>query len=203
MTEASDWPHLFEAGEGPVLLALHGTGGNERDILPLAKAIEPAAAVLAPRGQVREGGALRWFRRHGEGNFDVDDVVVRSGELADFVGWAVDNYGLQGRRLVAVGFSNGANIGLATAALHPRVIGEMIALSGMYPFADRSLTTSLIGSRMLLANGRADPMAPSASVAKLATELRERGARVARHERDGSHGVTADDLEAAREWLLS
>ena len=203
MTDHSSWPHLFEPGEGPVLLALHGTGGSERDILPLANAVDPTAAVLAPRGQVSENGALRWFRRLGEGNFDVDDVITRASDLAEFVAWAVESYCLQERRLVVVGFSNGANIGLATAALHPRVIRETIAFSGMYPFAQRSITTALEGSRMLLANGVSDPMAPSASVAKLVTELRDRGAEVTRHERSGSHGVTADDLEAAQRWLLS
>ncbi|MBG6056162.1 phospholipase/carboxylesterase [Salinibacterium sp. CAN_S4] len=201
MSEFEAWPHLFEAGDGPVLLALHGTGGNERDILPLARAIDPMAAVLAPRGQVIEGGALRWFRRLSEGVFDVDDVVTRAGDLAEFIGWAVGHYGLEGRRIVAVGFSNGANVGLATAALHPQVLPEAIAFSGMYPFAGRPLTTSLEGSRMLLANGTADPMAPSASVARLAAELSAQGAEVTRHERAGGHGIDSGDVDAAREWL--
>lgn len=184
-----------------MLLALHGTGGNERDILPLARAIDETAAVLAPRGQVTEGGALRWFRRLAEGVFDVDDVVTRASDLAEFVEWAVEHYGLEGRRIVAVGFSNGANVGLATAALHPQVLPEAIAFSGMYPFGDRPLTTSLDRSRMLLANGTADPMAPSPSVAKLATELGEQGAKVTRHERPGGHGIDSGDVDAAREWL--
>ena len=201
MGDLENWPHLFEAGDGPVLLALHGTGGNERDILPLARAVDPTAAVLAPRGQVTEGGALRWFRRLAEGVFDVDDVVTRASDLAEFVGWAVQHYGLEGRRIVAVGFSNGANVGLATAALHPQVLPEAIAFSGMYPFGDRPLTSSLLGSRMLLANGTADPMAPSPSVARLATELGAQGAEVTRHERPGGHGIDSGDVDAAREWL--
>lgn len=201
MAEHAGWPHLFDDGEGPVLLALHGTGASEADMLPLARAIDPSAAVLAPRGRVSENGATRWFRRLGEGVFDVDDVVTRSGDLASFIEWAVERYALRGRRVVAVGFSNGANIGLATAALHPAVLREAIALSGMYPFADRDLTVELTGSRMLLANGTADPMAPNSSVATLAAQLRRRGADVERHERPGSHGVTADDLDAARGWL--
>jgi phospholipase/carboxylesterase len=201
MTELASWPHLFEPGVGPVLLALHGTGGSERDILKLARALDPTAAVLAPRGQVSENGASRWFRRLTEGVFDVDDVVTRAGDLAEFVGWAAGYYDLAGRRMVAVGFSNGANIGLATAALHPQVIPEAIAFSGMYPFGDRPLTASLDGSRMLLANGTADPMAPNPSVARLAALLAGRGAEVARHERAGGHGIDAGDLDAARAWL--
>lgn len=184
-----------------MLLALHGTGGSERDILSLARAVDPTAAVLAPRGQVSEGGALRWFRRLAEGVFDVDDVVTRAGELAGFVGWAVEHYGLHGRPIVAVGFSNGANVGLATAALHPQVIPEVIAFSGMYPFADRPLTRRLDGSRILLANGAHDPMAPVASVARLTTQLDYQGAEVTRHERAGGHGIDAGELDAARQWL--
>lgn len=201
MSDHADWPHLFDDGDGPVLLALHGTGGSEADILPLARAIDPTAAVLAPRGRVSEAGAARWFRRLGEGIFDVDDVITRAGHLAEFVGWATGHYALQGRRVVAVGFSNGANMGLATAALHPGLVREVVAFSGMYPFADQPLTTGLRGSRMLLANGSSDPMAPNSSVETLAAELRAQGADVLRHQRTGSHGVTSGDLEAARAWL--
>ena len=201
MTDRSHWPHLFEAGDGPVLLALHGTGSSERDILPLAHTVDPTAAVLAPRGQVSENGASRWFRRLDEGVFDVDDVVIRAADLASFVGWAVAHYELQGRRIVAVGFSNGANIGLAAAARHPRVLPEVIAFSGMYPFAERPLDVRLDGSRMLLANGSHDPMAPGASVHRLAAQLGDQGASVTRHERPGGHAIDSGDLEAARQWL--
>lgn len=201
MTDPSSWPHLFEPGTGPVLLALHGTGGSERDILTLARSLDPIAAVIAPRGRVAENGASRWFRRLAEGVFDVDDVVTRAGDVAEFVGWAAGHYGLAGRRMVAVGFSNGANMALATAAIHPQVIPEVIAFSGMYPFGDRPLATALDHSRMLLANGTADPMAPNPSVARLAAALEERGAEVIRRERPGGHGVDAGDVDAARAWL--
>jgi phospholipase/carboxylesterase len=201
ITDVAYWPHLFEPGAGPVLLVLHGTGGSERDILPLARAMDPTAAVLAPRGRVSENGASRWFRRLSEGVFDVDDVVARAAELAEFLGSATGHYGLEGRRVVAVGFSNGANMALATAALHPHVIPEVIAFSGMYPFGERPITSSLHGSRMLLANGTADPMAPNPSVALLAARLSGRGAEVTRHERAGGHGIDAGDVDAARAWM--
>jgi phospholipase/carboxylesterase len=104
----SAWLHLYRPGreDAPVLLMLHGTGSNERDIASLAGALAPDAGILAPRGRVQEHGTLRWFRRRGEGVFDVDDVIARSRELAAFIGAARDHYGLGDRKLVAEGFSN-------------------------------------------------------------------------------------------------
>src|SRR4051794_39824246 len=142
------WPHLYIPGsaEAPVLLMLHGTGGNEQQIAALAAELDPDAGVLAPRGRVAEDGMLRWFRRHGEGVFDVDDVIARAGQLAGFVDAARGHYGLGDRRLVAVGFSNGANIALAAALLHPQAVDRVIAFSGMYPLGDRDTAADLSGS---------------------------------------------------------
>ena len=213
-----DWPHVFRAGspetsvgsdprgdapggDAPVLLMLHGTGGNEQEVLTLADAIDPAATVLAPRGRVTEGGMLRWFRRLSEGVFDVDDVVVRAGELAGFIGWARRRYDLGERRFIAVGFSNGANIALATALLHPAALDRVVAFSGMFPLDDRTLTTDLAGTAVLLLNGRSDPMAPLTSADRAAATLTERGAQVERELRDGGHGIAATDVAAARSWL--
>lgn len=110
-------------------------------MLGLSDEIDPTAAVIAPRGQVSEGGALRWFRRFSEGVFDVDDVVFRAGNLAEFIGWAASAYDLGGRRIVAAGFSNGANIALATGILFPGLFDTTIAFSGMYPFGARAMST--------------------------------------------------------------
>jgi phospholipase/carboxylesterase len=95
-TGVSAWPHLYRPGreDAPVLLMLHGTGSNERGIASLAGALAPDAGILAPRGRVQEHGTLRWFRRRGEGVFDVDDVIARSRELAAFIGAARDHHGL-------------------------------------------------------------------------------------------------------------
>ncbi|MCY7286792.1 MAG: dienelactone hydrolase family protein [Cryobacterium sp.] len=209
-----DWPHAFRTGspaasvgaaahsaDTPVLLMLHGTGGNEQEILNLADALDPAATVLAPRGRVTEGGILRWFRRLSEGVFDVDDVVVRAGELAGFITWARQHYGLGERRIIAVGFSNGANIALATALLHPEALDQVIAFSGMFPLDDRALTTQLSGTAVLMLNGRSDPMAPRTSADRAATALIDHGAQVEREVRDGGHGIAASDVAAARAWL--
>ena len=139
MNDLAAWPHLFTPGDParPVLLTLHGTGSDERDIAQIAGILDPTAAVLSPRGKVSESGMLRWFARRGEGVFDVDDVVFRSGELVSFLEWARDSYRLGHRQIVAVGLSNGANIALATALLNPSSISRVIAFSGMYPLGDR------------------------------------------------------------------
>ena len=221
---APDWPHMYRAGssaafggadspgadspgadspgaDSPVLLMLHGTGGNEQEILTLADAVDPAATVIAPRGRVIEGGMLRWFRRLSEGVFDVDDVVVRAGELAGFIAWARQNYGLGERRIIALGFSNGANIALATALLHPKALDRVVAFSGMFPLDARANSTQLSGTRVLMLNGRSDPMAPLTSADRAAATLTERGALVERELRDGGHGIAATDVAAARSWL--
>lgn len=189
----ASWPHSSRPGE-PLVLALHGTGGDEHQMTGLVDALLPGAGVLAPRGRVSEGGANRWFRRLAEGVFDVDDVEARADELAAALDAPVS---------VAIGFSNGANVALATAIRHPERVPAVIAFSGMYPFADRSITTDLAGLRVLVAGGSADPMAPRASVDRLVAELEAAGASVTRAERAGGHGITDDDLAAARAWLLA
>lgn len=204
------WPHVFTPGEpdAPVLLTLHGTGGDEREITALAAHLDPRAGVLSPRGRVSEGAANRWFRRLREGVFDVDDVIVRAAELAAFITAARTEHDLADAPIIAVGFSNGANIALATALLHPDVLTRVIAFSGMYPFGDRDPIGDLgAGSgaaiELLLLNGSADPMAPSASVDVLERTAREHGASVTRHTRPGGHGIDQDELTTTRKWLAS
>jgi len=199
----AEWPHLYRAGEPghPVLLMLHGTGDTEAGIAPLAAHLDPQAGVLAPRGRALEGSTTRWFRRRGEGVFDVDDVIARAGELAAFITLARTEYGLEDAALIAVGFSNGANMGLATALLHPHVVDRVVALCGMYPFADRDPIADVAHVSILLVNGAADPMAPAASVARLAEVADQHGATVKRHIRAGGHGVDVGDIAAAKEWL--
>jgi phospholipase/carboxylesterase len=182
---------------------LHGTGGNEVEITGLVDHLYPNATVLAPRGRVTEQGMNRWFRRLGEGNFDVDDVILRAGELAGFVTAARAHYGLTDVSLIAVGFSNGANIGLATALLHPDVIARVVALSGMYPFGDRDPIGDVAGVELLLLNGADDPMAPAASVRRLEAVATRHAAVVERHERAGGHGIDAAELATAQTWMGS
>ena len=205
MTGPQAWPHLFEAGAAgtPVLLLLHGTGGTEQDLLPLADRLAPGAGYLAPRGPVQEHGLNRWFRRFGEGVFDVDDVVRRAGELAAFLRWARDHYGIADRPLVAVGFSNGANIALATALLHPDAVPRAVAFSGMYPLEGRTIDADLTGTSVALFNGTSDAMAPIDSVTRLGSILESRGAEVQRNVRDGGHGIHPTEVDGAAAWIAS
>ena len=203
MGDLSAWPHIFLEGSptGPVVLTLHGTGGNEQEITQLGTVLLPGQPILSPRGQVQEQGMNRWFRRMGEGVFDVDDVIARAGDLAGFIGWAKEHYSLGDRPIVAVGFSNGANIASATALLHPDVLRTVVAFSGMYPWGDRDPLGDAHGVKLFLANGDHDPMAPLASVTRLGTIATEHGAEVTRLLRPGGHGITSEEVEQAQKWL--
>ena len=194
--------HKYVEGEpdAPVLLLLHGTGGSPDDLLGLAHELAPGAATLAPAGPVSEHGAARWFRRLEEGVFDHEDVVKRAHELADFVVEAREKYGFGDRRLVAVGFSNGANIAAAVALLRPEVVREAALFAAMSPVPDPP-ELDLSTSRIFLANGEHDPMAPLASTEELIRLLRERGADVVTQRHPGGHQVTVDGVRAAAKWL--
>lgn len=185
--------------EAPVLLLLHGTGGTPRDLVDLGRRLSPDSAMLAPAGPVSENGAPRWFRREAEGVFDTEDVVARTHQLADFIGEAREHYGIS-QRLVAVGFSNGANIAAALTLLRPDVLREAVLFAAMLPVPDPP-RNDLTGSRVFLSNGQRDPMAPNRSVDDLVSALRERGAGVSAHRHSGGHQIAADDVDRAWEWL--
>jgi len=194
--------HKYVEGspDAPLLLLLHGTGGSPDDLLGLARELSPDSAVLAPAGPVTEYGAARWFRRLAEGVFDHEDVVVRANQLADFVVEAREKYGLGDRRLVAVGFSNGANIAAAVTLLRPEVVREAALFAAMSP-VPQPPDLDLSASRVFLANGERDPMAPLASTEELIGLLRERGADVVTQRHPGGHLITADGVRAAASWM--
>jgi len=196
--------HKYVEGDAdaPVLLLLHGTGGSPDDLLGLGRELSPKSALLAPAGPVSEHGAPRWFRRLAEGVFDYEDVVTRTGQLADFVGMASETYGLAGRRLVAVGFSNGANIAAALTLLRPDVVREAALFASMMPLpAPPAL--DLAGTRVFLSNGERDAMAPLDSNDQLVASLRDHSAEVTAHRHPGGHQITLDGVEAAKAWLAS
>ena len=194
--------HKFTDGDpaAPVLLLLHGTGGGPDDLVGLGRALSPKSALLAPAGPVSEHGASRWFRRLAEGVLDFEDVVARADQLADFVLAARETYGLGDRRLVAVGFSNGANIAGALTLLRPDVLREAALFASMSAVPEPP-DFDLAGTRVFLSNGLRDPMAPLASNEQFAKALRDRGAEVTAHRYSGGHQVTVEGVEAAKAWL--
>ncbi len=196
--------HLCHSGTDPnaaPLLLLHGTGGTERDLLPLARTLAPGAAVLSPRGDVSEHGALRFFARLAEGRFDPAEIDRRTHALADFIAAACTHYGLDPTRLTAVGFSNGANIAATILQLRPAVLGGAVLLRSMVVLDQPATSASLSGKRVLLLNGTADPIVPLDHPPRLATLLRAGGAEVTQQMVTASHGLIAADLTAAKSWL--
>jgi phospholipase/carboxylesterase len=189
-----DRPHVFMPAEptaaGAPLLLLHGTGGDEHDLLPLRDHLSPGAAVLSVRGTVLENGMPRFFRRLREGVFDEDDLRRRADDLADFVQTASEAYGITARSLVAVGFSNGANIASALLLLRPGLLGAAVLLSAMIPFAEPP-AADLGGTVVVISNGERDPMIPRAMTAELAAQLRDRGAEVVELPHPGGHQIDA------------
>lgn len=185
---------------GTTLLLLHGTGGDEDNLVSLGRTLLPGAALLSPRGKVNEGGALRFFRRIREGVFDQKDLALRTEELALFVEGAAATYGLDANRIVAVGFSNGANIAGSLLLRRPGLLSFAILLSPMIPFEPDPLP-DLSGTSIFIGAGRADQMVPADQTERLAHLLQEAGAGVTVHWESGGHTITASEVDAAREWL--
>jgi phospholipase/carboxylesterase/glyoxalase family protein len=186
----------------PTLLLLHGTGGNENDLIPLAKLLAPRAGILSPRGQVLEQGMPRFFRRLSEGVFDLDDLRRRTGDLAEFVTVATKHYGIDGRHVIAVGFSNGANIAASLLLLRPGLLSGAILLRAMVPLVPDPLPR-LPQTPVLLSNGRHDPLVTPEETERLADLLTRAGAEVTMAWQAGGHEATRSDVIVSREWLES
>lgn len=197
--------HVFRPGEapGPALLTLHGTGGDELDMLPLASAVAPGAPVLSPRGAVREGAANRWFRRFAEGVFDLDDLRRRAADLAAWIAAAREEHGeaLAGRPLVALGYSNGANVAAAMLLAGHRGAVDAAVLLRAQRTLDAAPGLDLGGLPVLLVSGAADPVVPVPEAARLAEALASAGAAVARETVQAGHGLDPRDVALARRFL--
>lgn len=198
--------HLFEPGtdpHAPPLLLLHGTGGNEHDLVRLGRSLSPGSALLSPRGDVSEGGALRFFARAGEGIFDPVEVTRRTHALADFVADASRHYKIPAGRLLAVGFSNGANIAATLLQLRPETLAGGILFRAMVVIDKAAAAGSLAGRRVLISSGSVDPLVPLDHPARLADLLRAGGAEVTLKSHAASHALVPGDVEVAKAWLPS
>jgi phospholipase/carboxylesterase len=200
MTELS-FIHRYEPGtdpKRPPLLLLHGTGGDENDLLGLGRMISPGSALLSPRGRILENGMPRFFRRLAEGVFDEEDVRFRANELADFVGEARSAYGLEAP--VAVGFSNGANIAAAMLLLRPEALAGAALLRAMVPQSDAP-QADLAGKRVLMISGAMDPIIPADNAKRLAASLSASGADVQHQMLPAGHNLSQTDLSLLVKWF--
>ncbi len=195
--------HRFEAGtdpSAPPLLLLHGTGGDENDLIPLGQKLSPGSALLSPRGDVSEHGARRFFARLAEGVFDPGEVTRRTHALADFIMAAAKHYHLDTGKLTAVGFSNGANIAATLLLLRPETLGAAILLRPMVVLEPKQLP-DLKGKRLFLSAGTVDPIVPNDHPPRLANLLRRAGADVTLQTHAASHGLVPADFSGARDFL--
>ncbi|HEY1336660.1 MAG TPA: alpha/beta hydrolase [Bryobacteraceae bacterium] len=195
--------HRFVPGSdarAPVLLLLHGTGGDENDLIPLGRELLPGAAILGVRGNVLENGMPRFFRRLAEGVFDLPDLERRTAELAGFIENARRAYGLAENALVAVGYSNGANIAASLILRDPPRLSAAVLFRAMVPFTPDAVP-GLGGMPIFLSAGQTDPIVPGANTRQLAKMFESGGAHVFIHWHDGGHELGSDDIQAARLWL--
>lgn len=209
MSGLDDFVHKWvEGARDLTVLALHGTGGDENDLIPLVAQVAPGANVLSPRGNVSEMGMPRFFRRLAEGVFDVEDLIARTHELADFVGAAATEYSFDPARVVALGYSNGANIAGSMLFLHPGTLAGAALVRPMAPFKPGELPAGtaapdLSDKRILVSAGERDPLIPAPSTDSLVEQLRAAGADVTDRRQRAGHELVAGDLDALSGWFES
>ncbi len=201
MNEELGFTHRFVAGSDPTtLLLLHGTGGNEKDLLGLGKALAPEANLLSPRGKVLENGMPRFFRRLAMGVFDVPDLMEQTHALAQFVKEATTAYNLDPAKIVALGYSNGANIAASLLLLHPEILAGAALLHAMPPFYPDELP-DLDDKPILLTAGRNDSMVPGDQAELLGELYRRSGAEVSVVWFPGGHELTTQEIQVVKDWL--
>ena len=188
------------AGANETILALHGTGGNEDDLVPLVRDLAPQANILSPRGNVLENGMPRFFARHGEGRLDIDDLRKRAVDLVAFVDEAAREYGFDRARVTALGYSNGANVALGMLFERPGSLARAALLRAVFAYEPDPLP-DLSSKRILLLAGERDPYSRAPVTDRLAVALTSAGAMVDRHYARAGHELAQEDLEAARRWL--
>jgi predicted esterase len=203
MRPVPDFIHEFVPGNSErTLLLLHGTGGNERDLLSLGRELDQTASLLSPRGQVLENGMPRFFRRLAEGVFDLEDLKRRTEELADFVAATAESYRFATDQVVAVGYSNGANIAASLLLLRPQTLRGAILFRAMVPLMPTA-QPDLSSVRVWIGAGDKDPIIPTSDSRRLAELLRGAGADVTIRFFNAGHTLTNNEIETARDWLKS
>lgn len=201
MSTPLDFVHEFVPGRSVrTLLLLHGTGGNESDLIALGRELDPEAGLLSPRGKVLENGMPRFFRRLAEGVFDEEDLIRRTHELADFLDEAAAHYHFDRQRLLAVGYSNGANIAGALLLLRPGAVCGAALLRPMVPLVPETLP-DLKAAPVLVAAGNQDPIVPAENARQLVALLRSAGADVTVSFENAGHSLTDSTIETAKRWL--
>ncbi|HEY1714509.1 MAG TPA: alpha/beta hydrolase [Solirubrobacteraceae bacterium] len=193
--------HVYEPSAGDwTLLLLHGTGGDEHDLLGLGRQVAPSAALLSPRGKVLEAGMPRFFRRLAVGQLDIPDLLVRTDELAAFVTAAAQSYGRDPSKIAALGFSNGANIAVSLLLRHPTLLAAAALLRPMLPYEPEE-DLRLPGTDVLIAAGEGDPYSSPEQTRRLTEVLDSAGAAVTAHvEPRAGHGLGTGDLRALERW---
>ncbi|MBK5187447.1 MAG: alpha/beta hydrolase [Gemmatimonadaceae bacterium] len=198
--------HRFTTGEPPnastTLLLLHGTGGDENDLVPLGQSLLPGAAILSPRGAVRERGAPRFFARLAEGVFDLEDLALRTQQLIRFVHGAIVKYDLDAGKIIAVGFSNGANIAASVLLTGPRIFAQAVLFRAMVPF-EPTQPAKLGGMPVLLSSGQWDPIATPEQARRPQSLLTVAGATTTINFFNAGHALTRDDVTTAAAWIAA
>jgi len=204
MTDDLGFIHRFvpaeDSGSGETLIVLHGTGGDENDLIGIGKAVAPGAAILSPRGNVLENGAPRFFRRLAEGVFDPKEVRSRAEELARFIRAAVITYQLDPTRVFALGYSNGANVASTVMFVEPGILQSAILFRPMLVY-EPTEKNDLSGSAVFISAGRMDPIAPPASVERLAELFKSAHAEVTLKWQLVGHNLVPSEVSEAADWL--
>jgi phospholipase/carboxylesterase len=187
-------------GADTVLFLLHGTGGTENDLIPLGRDINKSAAILSPRGKILENGAPRFFRRLAEGVFDLDDLKFRTGELSDFIEKASDFYKFGLQSVVAIGYSNGANMAASLLLLRPKVICAAILFRPMVPLVPEILP-DLSTKNIFVSGGLYDPIVPKVETERLVVLFKKCGANIFVNWENSGHELRTEEITVARNWL--
>lgn len=189
-----------QSGDNSTLLLLHGTGGNENDLIDIGRSLSPSANLLGIRGKVLERGAPRFFRRLAEGVFDMEDLQFRTAELAAFVSDAAASLGFAPDRVIAAGYSNGANIAASLLLSNAGVLAGAILFRAMVPFVPDPLP-DLLNVPVFLAAGRTDPLISPGQTEQLAALLQASHSDVTLQFRNAGHNLTRTDLDEATVWM--